>query len=182
MMILGRDVYQAILDIIPPWLVTERLSGHDGDISDSKVVKIIPSNYSRIIFYIIFFGEPLPQCVTQKKTTMMNVAVYLHYMATRCSCALSIIKMAMVNFQNPIKVKIYKDVFSDDEPFSNPIEDEDVIKAATIMYKQTEDRRLGGQERGSKAPLPIQPKLLYSFVMYCHSVSLSIKLVNIHLI
>ena len=165
MMILGRDVYQAILDIIPPWLVTERLSGHDGDISDSKVVKIIPSNYSRIIFYIIFFGEPLPQCVTQKKTTMMNVAVYLHYMATRCSCALSVIKMAMINFQSPI-----------------PIKDEDMIKTAIIMYKQKEDRSLGGQERGSKAPLPIQPKLLYSFVMYCHSVSLSIKLVNIHLI
>ena len=165
MMILGRDVYQAILDIIPPWLVTERLSGHDGDISDSKVVKIIPSNYSRIIFYIIFFGKPLPQCVTQKKTTMMNVAVYLHYMATRCSCALSVIKMAMINFQSPI-----------------PIKDEDMIKTAIIMYKQKEDRSLGGQERGSKAPLPIQPKLLYSFVMYCHSVSLSIKLVNIHLI
>ena len=163
MMILGRDVYQAILDIIPPWLVTERLSGHDGDISDSKVVKIIPSNYSRIIFYISFFGEPLPQCVTQKKTTMMNVAVYLRYMATRCSCTLSVIKMAMVNFQSPIK-------------------DEDMIKTAIIMYKQKEDRSLGGQERGSKAPLPIQPKLLYSFVMYCHSLSLSIKLVNIHLI
>ena len=150
MMILGRDVYQAILDIIPPWLVTKRLTGHDGDISDRKVVKIIP--------------------------------IYLHYMATRCSCALSIIKVAMVNFQNPIKVKIYKDVFSDDEPFSNPIKDEDMIKTAIIMYKQKEDRSLGGQERGSKAPLPIQPKLLYSFVMYCHSVSLSIKLVNIHLI
>ena len=163
MMILGRDVYQAILDIIPPWLVTKRLTGHDGDISDRKVVKIIPSNYSRIIFYIIFFGEPLPQCVTQKKTTMMNVAVYLRYMATRCSCALSVITMAMVNFQSPIK-------------------DEDMIKTAIIMHKQKEDRSLGGQERGSKAPLPIQPKLLYSFVLYCHSVSLSIKLVNIHLI
>ena len=165
MMILGRDVYQAILDIIPPWLVTKRLTGHDGDISDRKVVKIIPSNYSRIIFYIIFFGEPLPQCVMQKKTTMMNVAVYLQYMAIRCSCALSVIKMAMINFQSPI-----------------PIKDEDMIKTAIIMYKQKEDRSLGGQERGSKAPLPIQPKLLYSFVMYCHSVSLSIKLVNIHLI
>ena len=84
-------------------------------------------------------------------------------MATRCSCTLSVIKMAMVNFQSPIK-------------------DEDMIKTAIIMYKQKEDRSLGGQERGSKAPLPIQPKLLYSFVMYCHSVSLSIKLVNIHLI
>ena len=100
-----------------------------------------------------------------KETTMMNVAVYLHYMATRCSCALSVIKMAMINFQSPI-----------------PIKDEDMIKTAIIMYKQKEDRSLGGQERGSKAPLPIQPKLLYSFVMYCHSVSLSIKLVNIHLI
>ena len=79
------------------------LPGHDGetsqaygDISDRKVVKIISSNYSRIIFIIIYFEEPMPRHIMPTKTTFTAVAVKLHHTATRGSCVVS--QMAAVNF------------------------------------------------------------------------------------
>lgn len=53
------------------------------------------SNYSRIIFIIIYFEDPMPRCIMQTKTTYLAVAVYPHHTATRGSCILS--KMAAVN-------------------------------------------------------------------------------------
>ena len=59
------------------------LPGHDGEAnqagggaSDSKVVKNMSSNYSRINIYIFHFKELLPHPLTQTKTTITDVAVY----------------------------------------------------------------------------------------------------------
>ena len=88
-------------------LLTKHLPSldHDGEadqtslsgISDRKVVKIISSNYSRIIFIVIYFEEPMPRCIMQTKTTYTAVAVNLQHTATRGSCVLSQM-MAAVNF------------------------------------------------------------------------------------
>ena len=59
------------------------LPGHDGEAnqagggaSDSKVVKNMSSNYSRINIYIFHFKELLLRTTTQTKTTATDVAVY----------------------------------------------------------------------------------------------------------
>ena len=48
-----------------------------GEVSDRKVIKIISSNYSRIVCNIFYFQEPLPRPILLAKTTVMCVAVYL---------------------------------------------------------------------------------------------------------
>ena len=47
-----------------------------GGVSDSKVVKIISSNYSRNNIYVFYFKELLPRVITRTKMTDTDVAVY----------------------------------------------------------------------------------------------------------
>ena len=47
-----------------------------GGVSDSKVVKIISSNYSRNNIYVYYFKELLPRVITRRKTMYTDVAVY----------------------------------------------------------------------------------------------------------